>query len=143
MRLSVTPDAAGGYLVASEATAVSPARSGATAPPRPLQLSIGFNSSSFPAASGAETRFGGGTDAAWRLAYAVQHNLTGGIRDVLGYETYDRGVQERDPAPARAADAASLSTDDSWVATYPSSPRTPSRPASWSPPAGSRCSPSR
>lgn len=83
-----------------------------------LELSVGLNSSSIAAASGAETRFGGEGDNAWRLAYQVQRNVVGGMRDVLGYDIYDRGIHELETS-VRQSGAVALRNEGPWVVSLP------------------------
>ncbi len=87
-------------------------------PDKVVRLSVGFNSATTPYASGTVTRFGGDGDAAWRLAQGLQRNLVGGLWDVLGYNSYDRGVVEEtgNQAPGRPQ---GLPQGSPWVATYP------------------------
>ncbi len=122
MRVSVAPAGRGGFLVTpgpSGNRVVVPATATGTTVPIPagvIRLSAGFNSSSVSAASGSETLFTGDGEAPWRLASQIQRNVVGGLRDVLGYDSYDRGTVEESAKPDVAH---GLSTSEPWVATYP------------------------
>lgn len=110
--VSVAPDRQGSFLLAPSPTA-------AKAAARPVTLSVGFNSGANRRASGTETRFGAGDDASWRLAALVQRNLVGGLRDVLAYDSYDRGVVEQRDASSPSGSPPESQATDPWVATYP------------------------
>ena len=84
-----------------------------------VDLMVGFNSSSTPWASGSETRFGGSEDASWRLGVEVQTHLVRGLWDVLGYDSYDRGVLEQAEGRVPSGGSVGLATGSPWVATYP------------------------
>ena len=118
--LTVTTSSPSDFVVsatpASSTTTTGPAEPSNR--PSMVKLSIGFNSSSIAAASGTETRFGGDGDFAWRLAHEVQRNVTGGLRDVLGYEVNDRGAQEVAATPVSGS-ALGSSGGDQWVTIYP------------------------
>ncbi len=88
-------------------------------PGKTVTLSLGFNSSTTPYASGTETRFGGEGDAAWRLAQQLQRHLVRGLWDVLAYDSYDRGVVEEPEGDMAVGRPAGAPEGDSWVATYP------------------------
>jgi peptidoglycan/xylan/chitin deacetylase (PgdA/CDA1 family) len=120
-RLDVTAAPSGGYYVApASPVPASTARFGAPpAPGRVVKLTVGLSSSAFPAASGSETRLGGDGDASWRLAYQVQRNLVGGMREVLGYETYDRGAREHGALRSLGAGSPVPESNSPWVAAYP------------------------
>ena len=86
---------------------------------KPLTLSVQFNSSDNPYASGTETRFGGEGDEAWRLASRVQQHLVGGLREVLAYDDYSRGAIEQMEAESAPGKPAGLEPEAPWVTAYP------------------------
>lgn len=108
----ISPAAAGGTANASDYVASSTT----TVPDATVRLSVGLNNSTLPAASGSETDFGGDGDSAWRLAYEVQRNVVGGLKDILGYDSYDRGVVQEKAPPAGMHGVAD---GDPWVEAYP------------------------
>jgi peptidoglycan/xylan/chitin deacetylase (PgdA/CDA1 family)/N-acetylmuramoyl-L-alanine amidase len=122
MGIKVTTSGSSDYLVSPAAiggsvTATSDAPNTVTPlPTAAVRLAVGFNNSSFAAASGSETHFGGNGDAAWRLASQVQRNVVGGLKDVLAYDTFDRGAVEEMTTPATIQGLGSLGP---WVAAYP------------------------
>ncbi len=86
---------------------------------KPVTLSVRFNTSSTPYASGSETRFGGQDDASWRLASRVQQHVVGGLREVLGHDVYSRGaVEQAEDGPAEGRPAG-LEAGSPWVTAYP------------------------
>lgn len=82
-------------------------------------LDVGFGRSSLSQTSGTETRFGGEGDAAWRLAARAQRHLVGGLRDVLGYDSYDRGVVQQMAAPGPRPSPPGFLEGDQWVQVIP------------------------
>jgi len=84
-----------------------------------LTLTLGFDTSTTPFASGTETRFGGEGDAAWRLALQVQRHLVRGLWDVLAYDSYDRGIVEEAGTAAPKGRPPKLPEGGPWVTTYP------------------------
>ncbi len=122
MGLQVAPAGSGAYLISPAAADGAANASGyveastSALPSATVRLFVGLNNSSLPAASGSETDFGGDGDSAWRLAYEVQRNVVSGLKDILGYDSYDRGeVQE--PAPPTGLQG--VGAQDPWVETYP------------------------
>jgi peptidoglycan/xylan/chitin deacetylase (PgdA/CDA1 family) len=85
----------------------------------PVTLTVGFNSSSTPHASGTETRFGGDGDQAWRMAWRVQRHMVSGLKDVLGYDSYDRGAVQQSPPLAASNQPPPGGGEEPWVAAYP------------------------
>lgn len=81
-----------------------------------LTLIIGLSSSGLAAASGAETRFGGGGEASWRLASLIQRHFVTGMREVLAYDSFDRGVVE---VGSPEAGTRTTGAEMAWVASYP------------------------
>jgi peptidoglycan-N-acetylglucosamine deacetylase len=84
-----------------------------------LTLSVAFSGGAGRQDSGAETRFGGSGDEAWRLAARVQPHLVGGLGDVLDYHSSDRGVFEEDSGGAMPGRPDGLQADDPWVVACP------------------------
>lgn len=115
MGLKVAASGSSAYVIYPAATGGA-ADSPAAPPIATVRLSVGLNRSPLAAASGSETWFGGDGDAAWRLAYQVQRKVVGGLRDVLGYDSYDRGVVEEQAPPAGMQ---GVGPHDPWVAAYP------------------------
>lgn len=87
---------------------------------KPVTLTVGFGSSSTPYASGTETRFGGTGDSPWRLGSQLQRHLVRGLWDVLGYDSYDRGVlDEGESSSLLVSNAPSSTASSAWVAANP------------------------
>ncbi len=84
-----------------------------------VTLSVGFGSSDTGWASGTETRFGGDGESAWRLAQLVQHHFVNGLWDVLGYDSYDRGVIEHGEGDVPRGTLVGLEAGSPWVESYP------------------------
>jgi peptidoglycan/xylan/chitin deacetylase (PgdA/CDA1 family) len=95
------------------------ARAGGGRARGPVTLTVAFGSSTTPHASGTETRFGGDGDEAWRMAARVQRHLASGLRDVLGYDSYDRGAVEQPPPLPSPATPVQMGAAESWVTAYP------------------------
>ncbi|MHB1160954.1 MAG: polysaccharide deacetylase family protein [Chloroflexota bacterium] len=111
--LVMPPKSGGGGL----ARALSIGEDAAT-PDRRVALSVSLGSGTTPWSSGTETRFGGSGDASWRLAQQLQRHQVRGLWDVLGYDSYDRGVVEQ-REEALPEGSAGLQEELPWVATYP------------------------
>ncbi len=122
MGLQITPVGSAAYVIsptATDGTANTPgyvAASTTTLQSATVHLSVGLNNSALPAASGSETDFGGDGDSAWRLAYEVQRNVVSGLKDILGYDSYDRGVIQEQAPPAGVQ---GVGAGDPWVEAYP------------------------
>ena len=122
MGLRVTAAGSAAYVISPAGASGTSDSSGYVAastsslPTATVRLCVGLNNSFLPAASGSETDFGGDGDFAWRLAYEVQHNVVTGLKDILGYDSYDRGVVQEQAPPTGMQ---GVGARDPWVEAYP------------------------
>lgn len=119
MGIPVEPEGQSRFVAGTRTVATSPLQANLSPGVEPVILTVAFNAASSPHASGTETRFGGQEAGAWRLASRVQSHLVSGLRDVLAYDSYDRGVTEYVLPVVGPGMEAEPPAWDPWVTAYP------------------------